>query len=67
MKKAHSEEEIIKAALQKDKDGVAAENNKVDVAVDLEDENEVTHTYVVTFQKNSNDWKAIQVSEISSL
>ena len=40
----------------------------VDVTVDFEDEHELTHSYVVSFRKESEEkWTPVEISEVSSL
>lgn len=67
MKKAHTDEEIIRAASLLEKTAENIQDNKADVAIDLDDEHGVRHTYVVTFTRENDSWKALQVSELSSL
>ena len=67
--KAHSDDEIIKLA-SKEIQADLVRDNKIDIAVDLEDEHGTTHTYVVTFQCNDQDrsgWKFLEINELSSL
>jgi len=67
MKKAHTDEEIISKASAKEKNAESIVDEKIDVAVDLNDDHGVTHTYVVTFTRKGANWMAIQVNELSSL
>ncbi|WP_374165188.1 hypothetical protein [Arcticibacter sp. MXS-1] len=67
MKRAHTDEEIIQAASQKSKTEVAGTDDKIDIAVDLDDSHGVCHTYVVTYKKEGDQWSPAQVSELSSL
>lgn len=67
MKKAHTDEEIISKASAKEKNAESITDDKIDVAVDLDDNHGVTHTYVVTFTREGTNWMAIQVNELSSL
>lgn len=67
MKKAHTDKEIIQAASLKEINPEYIKENKADVAVDLDDSHGITHTYVVTFKKDGNQWLPLQVSELSSL
>ena len=66
----HSEEEIIEKGLQKIATEANAEDDMVDVAVDLEDKGNVVHSYVVTFRKNSPpaepEWSVVEITEISA-
>jgi hypothetical protein len=67
--KAHSDDEIIKLA-SKEIQPELVRDNKIDIAVDLEDEHGTMHTYVVTFQCNNQekkDWKFLEINELSSL
>lgn len=66
--RAHTDEEIIQKASAEEKDPNEIKDNRIDVAVDLEDIHGTTHTYVVSFCKDENgNWKALEVSELSSL
>ena len=67
MKRAHTDEEIIRAASLQEKRTENILDNRADVAIDLDDEHGIMHTYVVTFSKEGDSWKASQVSELSSL
>lgn len=65
--RAHSDEEILKKAVAQEKQQDMVKDNKIDIAVDLDDEHGTCHTYVVTFQQENDDWKCLQIDEISSL
>ncbi len=68
--KPHLDAEIIKLAESKEKEPGLIRDNKIDIAVDLEDSHGTVHTYVVTFQCSSpdkNDWKFLEINELSSL
>lgn len=67
MKKAHTDEEIIAAAETKKSAAPDNTDDKVDIAVDLDDENGIAHTYVVTFLRKPGGWTVFQVNELSSL
>lgn len=67
MDRAHTDQEIIRAASSKDIAGENVKDNKADIAVDLADSNDVMHTYVVTFKRNGSKWEPLQVNELSSL
>ena len=68
-----SDAEIIAKARSKivRNDEVDLDKDPVDVTVDIQDEHEVTHSYVVSFTRSSEesgkDWRAIDISEVSSL
>lgn len=63
----HSNQEIIRKASEKEKNQDEIKNNRIDIAVDMDDNHGVTHTYVVTFERAADDWNAIDVNELSSL
>jgi hypothetical protein len=66
--RSHTDEAIIERASNEEKDLKAMKNNRLDVAVDMDDEHGTAHTYVVNFCKaDDGSWKALEVSEISSL
>lgn len=65
--RAHTDEEILRKVLQIDEYREEMKDDKLDIAVDLDDEHGVCHTYVVTFQKQNNKWEYVQIDEISSL
>ena len=65
--RAHSNEEIINKAALKEKNPAEVKENRIDVAVDLDDETGTCHTYVVTYEKQGNDWRVLEVNELSSL
>jgi hypothetical protein len=65
--RVHTDEDILRKAFEIDKYQEEPKDNKLDVAVDLDDEHGVCHTYVVSFQKNGNEWDYISIEEISSL
>ena len=66
--KAHTDKEIIEKASALPKNADEIKDNRVDIAVDLDDEHGTTHTYVVNFCKDeSGSWQAAEVSELSSL
>lgn len=67
MERAHTDEEIISKASAREKNAESITDGKIDVAVDLDDDHGVTHTYVVTFAREGANWMAIQVNELSSL
>ena len=66
--RAHTDDEIIqKASADKEKfKDVTAD--RINVTIDIKDEQDTAHTYVVNFCKESDGgWKALEVSELSSL
>ena len=66
--KAHTDKEIIEKASALPKNADEIKDNRVDIAVDLDDEHGTTHTYVVNFCKDEGgSWQAAEVSELSSL
>ncbi|WP_207422652.1 hypothetical protein [Desertivirga brevis] len=65
--RAHTDEEILEKAAAQEKRQDMVKDNKVDIAVDLDDENGTCHTYVVTFQQENDSWKCLQIEELSSL
>lgn len=66
--KAHSDKDIVDFASTKEKNPTDIKNNRIDIAVDMEDEHGTAHTYVVNFCRNSDgSWEASDVSELSSL
>ncbi|HEY0896760.1 MAG TPA: hypothetical protein VGE15_09440 [Sphingobacteriaceae bacterium] len=65
--KAHTDQEIIRKASVKDKDLQEVKDNRIDVAVDLDDETGTCHTYIVTFEQRAGDWQPVEVNELSSL
>ncbi|HEY1024287.1 MAG TPA: hypothetical protein VGE26_03925 [Sphingobacteriaceae bacterium] len=65
--KSHSDEEIIRKASAVPKDEQEITDNRIDVAVDLDDDHGTAHTYVVTFQRSDDDWRVIEINELSSL
>ncbi|KAA8484367.1 hypothetical protein BDE36_1533 [Arcticibacter tournemirensis] len=67
MERAHTDEEIISKASAREKNAESITDEKIDIAVDLDDDHGVTHTYVVTFSRDGENWVPTQVSELSSL
>ncbi|HEY0054452.1 MAG TPA: hypothetical protein VGB63_03760 [Pedobacter sp.] len=66
--RAHTDEQIIAKASSEEKNLKDITDNRVDITVDLEDENGTTHTYVVNFCRDAGGgWQAVEVSELSSL
>ncbi|WP_423148254.1 hypothetical protein [Rubrolithibacter danxiaensis] len=67
----HTDQEIIEKAASKVQNCSLAENNTADITVNFEDDKGLTHSYVVTFIKSENgstqQWKASEINEISSL
>lgn len=67
-----SDEEIIEKARSKVRGSNEIDINKnpVDVTVDLQDEHDVTHSYVVSFKRDAGqseqEWTPIEISEIST-
>jgi hypothetical protein len=66
----HSDDEIIKKAYSKIDEEVDSNAETLDIAIDLPDEHEVAHSYVVTFKKNESGeepiWKPFDITEIST-
>jgi len=65
--RAHTDEEILRKVLQKDRSTEPIKDGKVDIAVDLDDEHGTCHTYVVTFEQKGEQWDLVQIEELSSL
>lgn len=68
--RAHSDDDIIQKALMQEKESGLVRDNKIDIAVDMEDEHGTLHTYVVSFEKNpgsESGWKFLELNELSSL
>jgi cytoplasmic iron level regulating protein YaaA (DUF328/UPF0246 family) len=66
--RAHTDQEIIELASKEEKNPKDVTDNRVDITVDMEDENGTAHTYVVNFCKNEGgEWQVVEVSELSSL
>ena len=66
--RAHTDSEIIRQADKKEKDSESIRNNRIDIAVDMEDDHDIMHTYVVNFSRDAEgNWSALEVSELSSL
>lgn len=65
--RAHTDQEIIGKASAKEKDLQGMKDNRIDVAVDLDDAHGTCHTYVVTYERRADDWQVVEVSELSSL
>ena len=65
--KAHTDEQIISKASLAEKNQEQIKDDKIDIAVDLDDETGTCHTYVVTFDRSSGEWKPVEVEEVSSL
>lgn len=64
--RAHTDEDIICKALAEEKDQRNIKDNKLDVVVDLDDENGNAHTYVVTLKKDDQNWFPVEISELSA-
>jgi hypothetical protein len=67
--RVHTDEEIISKASSLEKNSNNIIDNKIDIAVDLDDEHGTAHTYVVTFSRinEGGEWSPVEVSELSSL
>lgn len=66
--RAHTDEEIIRRASAVEKKPEEIKDNRIDIAVDMEDEHGTVHTYVVNFCRDTQgSWEATEVSELSSL
>lgn len=67
--RAHSNEDIIRKAMQVEKPEIEVRDNKIDIVVDMDDSADERHSYVVTFSREGggSDWSVSDVSELSSL
>jgi hypothetical protein len=66
--RAHTDEEIIEKASAEENNFKEVASDRINVTIDLKDEHDTAHTYVVNFCKDSSGaWKAVEVSELSSL
>ncbi|WP_256010513.1 hypothetical protein [Desertivirga xinjiangensis] len=66
----HSDEDIIRKASLQDKEAGLIRDNKIDIAVDMEDDHGTLHTYVVSFERSPGSeggWKFLELNELSSL
>jgi hypothetical protein len=63
-----SDDEIVNKALTRTEELDQKESSTGEIAVDLQDADGLTHSYAVSFRKNSSGfWEKTDITEISSL
>jgi hypothetical protein len=63
----YPKEQIIEKARHKITERAQVIDNAIDIAVDFEDDEKLTHSYVVSFRREAGEeWKAFDITEIST-